>query len=725
MRAANLAGALEVIDKFALRFSGTPYEERARNLVKGWIEEDWAKAVTEAARLADQESYADAAAVMKRFADLAHGGGAHIAEAETLLDAYQWESGEDLDSKLSALYKVPGWADGCSAFREGRYHEAIEAWKPVGQGAGEVTWLMRHALMRLAEGTLRAPNKAAIDEVLSAIAVVERLPAWPRLKKIKDRVERENIPDEARTAWVQAQALSLLAGNDPDKWMAAVERYEAARPGMIANPWRRDEANKAADGARVRVLELTKRELEGVLGGGGWDNHAPSVRQAILAVQRGLRIAPADKELLAAHEKIQGARAFAPVFGWVDLVRTLGDTPLAVRRLELLAAYPSKANPPFPDEYRSTWSQVEQQAFDEVAANGDLAQAERFAAISTRGPELLATLRSDVGYRDALQKANKHLQARAWKEAIAGFEEILKSKPKDAAALAGLQTARDAFAREPANWVELQSTAGAHSGAVRALSWSPDSEWLASASEDDTVKVWDNAGRHSRTLAGHTKDVIGVGWRASGEIVSADEGVIRIWRTTPQELKAASIRAFAADGSIIAIGQEKSIALLNDSGKRLEGHTDTVSALAIRRSGDLLASGGWDGAIILWDTAQGANAGKLGGHTKPVLSLAFSGDGRYLASSGRDGLVQVWDVGKRALAASIKVQAGPVTLNHDGSLVAAAGSGWVRVWSSDGKEARSYTGLPGVVWSVASSPDGKRLASGSMDGSIRIWGAKR
>jgi WD40 repeat protein len=80
----------------------------------------------------------------------------------------------------------------------------------------------------------------------------------------------------------------------------------------------------------------------------------------------------------------------------------------------------------------------------------------------------------------------------------------------------------------------------------------------------------------------------------------------------------------------------------------LLGHTGMVRGVALSRDGRLLASGGVDGSIGLWDTASGRLRTTLHGHTGQVWCVALSGDGRLVAGGCDDGMVRVWDTASGA-----------------------------------------------------------------------------
>ncbi|MFN7928321.1 MAG: TIR domain-containing protein [Blastocatellia bacterium] len=163
--------------------------------------------------------------------------------------------------------------------------------------------------------------------------------------------------------------------------------------------------------------------------------------------------------------------------------------------------------------------------------------------------------------------------------------------------------------------------------------------------------------------------------------------------------------------------------------RKLTGHKDWVTSLAVSPDGTWAASGSEDKTIKIWDLETGQCRATLKGHGDRVMSVAITPDGKRILSASFDKTVRVWDAGSGREVAKLKGHTGEVwsvVALHDNAH--ALSGGWdktLRLWKlASGKCLKPIKcGADGAddVFSSAVNPAGTRALSGHRDGRVRLW----
>jgi WD40 repeat protein/serine/threonine protein kinase len=315
-----------------------------------------------------------------------------------------------------------------------------------------------------------------------------------------------------------------------------------------------------------------------------------------------------------------------------------------------------------------------------------------------------------------------------------------------------------------------------HGQYVHAVAYSPDGKHLATGSSDHQIRIVNaETGQLEKTLKGHTDGVVSVAFSPDGKQLlsgSFDETAI-LWDLATeaplQTLKghswwvwkarfspdASRIVTASQDGKVVvwqkARSGEQGAGSLYTKLTEFIGHDGPVYAAAFSPDGKLIATGGYDKFVMVWnpDEVQPVDLAKLiegqpkpkpnylrlMGHDGPVRSVAFSPNGQLVASGSDDNAIRLWNIATGEISQVLRNHSGAVhsvAFSPNGKFVLSGGQekkdNQIRLWNLAGyQEVRVLhaTVLAGqdedAVLSARFSPDGRQIVTASRDRTASLW----
>ncbi|MGI0486563.1 AAA-like domain-containing protein [Pantanalinema rosaneae CENA516] len=283
-----------------------------------------------------------------------------------------------------------------------------------------------------------------------------------------------------------------------------------------------------------------------------------------------------------------------------------------------------------------------------------------------------------------------------------------------------------------------------HEGWVNALSVSPDGKQFVTASSDGAARLWNWNGSLVREIKVSNEPVRDINFRPDGKQIAtaSEDRVARIWNLDGkliQELKGhqGSIFtvSFSPDGKQVATGAYDGVARLWALDGSLEnefkGHINFINDITFSRNGKYILTAAADNSIRLWSTSTDDSLVRiLEGHEDDVRSIKISPNGKWIATGDGNGTVRIWEstgLMVREFKAHSQGRIGSIDFSPDSEQILTASDleSTAHLWNINGslirKFNRPYRKNVSEIYSVAFSPDGRWVVTGSANGAVHLW----
>ncbi|MEH2243107.1 nSTAND1 domain-containing NTPase [Nostoc sp.] len=332
--------------------------------------------------------------------------------------------------------------------------------------------------------------------------------------------------------------------------------------------------------------------------------------------------------------------------------------------------------------------------------------------------------------------------------------------------------------------IRESNTLEGHSGAVNTVSFSPDGRFIASGSDDKTIIVWHSDGRKFGKPIKHPNSVTSLSFSPDSKMIVAGtrNGTVKLWKIDGAEIPT-NINTFQDDKNKVTASNDKKQNIFNhinsiqkpqniqaQASKNIKNDHELITMISFSPDGQMIAWLSQTGTLKLWN-----NHDKLIKEFKDyegeIIKFIFSRDQKKIISINSNKLVQVWDIDAKS-SKNFQLNSNDiddiigVKLSNDGKSINPFGWGSLKLWHSSSNlinnvlllrdnmkfspetqilaffslrsssiqvsssdhindSAEFLNGHTQFVTSLSLSPNGKMLASGSNDYTVKLWNIER
>jgi WD40 repeat protein len=279
-----------------------------------------------------------------------------------------------------------------------------------------------------------------------------------------------------------------------------------------------------------------------------------------------------------------------------------------------------------------------------------------------------------------------------------------------------------------------------HTDRVSAVCYSPDRKTMASASWDQTIKLWDvETNECITTLEGHDGCILSIAFSPNGKtlVSSCDAPSVIVWDIETGEILQTfedsdinnSVVFSPSDNNMIAFGAEKSLIIYpdyhhQDSFIAFNQHTDDITTVLFSPKNDCIASASNDMTITLLNTQDYKKYDLLEGHEANINTLCFSPKGDMLVSGDMNGIINVWDIAQKKCMHTIQGHTGSVNalaLSDNNILFSTGDDNMIKLWDIDSGSLIQSFATNDEPLTLALSPDNLHLAVGFKNNIIMLY----